>query len=59
VPYTIYQIGRAYILVASTTLERLLEQALLSKMRKLSNTLYSDLFAGWQLGIEIIPIGRC
>jgi hypothetical protein len=36
----------SYILVAATALERLLEQALLSKMRELSNGRYTDLFTG-------------
>jgi DNA-binding MltR family transcriptional regulator len=41
------QADTSYILVAATALERLLEQALLSKMKELSNTLYSDLFTGY------------
>jgi len=37
----------SYVMVAATTLERLLEQTLLGNMRKISNTLFDDLFRGY------------
>jgi hypothetical protein len=40
------QADASYILVAAAALETLLEQALLSKMRELSNRLYTELFTG-------------
>jgi DNA-binding MltR family transcriptional regulator len=40
------QADTSYIIVAATALERLLEQALLSKMRELSDSRYKDLFTG-------------
>jgi hypothetical protein len=41
------QADTSYIIVAATALEKLLEQALLSKMRELSDSRYVKLFTGY------------